>query len=137
MVFREDFDKCDGFNPKIYPEDYDLTFRFYKYNLKIKIVPTLIIDRVVGSKAFKLKNSMSVLYNIFKIFFRKSTFYMWLQGMVSCILDFDFVLSDEQMKQRFLDPNLVINSDPNFYYRLWMKKGKVVKILDPNFDCTK
>ena len=34
MVFREDFDKCDGFNPNIYPEDYDLTFRFYKYNLK-------------------------------------------------------------------------------------------------------
>jgi len=33
MVFREDFDKCGGFNSSIYPEDYDLTFRFYKNKL--------------------------------------------------------------------------------------------------------
>ena len=34
MVYKKDFDKCDGFNPQVYPEDYDLTFRFYKNNLK-------------------------------------------------------------------------------------------------------
>jgi glycosyltransferase involved in cell wall biosynthesis len=34
MVHRNDFIACDGFNPKIYPEDYDLTFRFYKNNIK-------------------------------------------------------------------------------------------------------
>jgi glycosyltransferase involved in cell wall biosynthesis len=32
MIGREDFETCDGFNPNRYPEDYDLTFRFYKYN---------------------------------------------------------------------------------------------------------
>ena len=34
MIHRNDFITCDGFNPKIYPEDYDLTFRFYKNNMK-------------------------------------------------------------------------------------------------------
>lgn len=34
MIRRNDFIACDGFNPKIYPEDYDLTFRFYKNNIK-------------------------------------------------------------------------------------------------------
>lgn len=34
LIHREDFIACDGFNPKIYPEDYDLTFRFYKNNIK-------------------------------------------------------------------------------------------------------
>lgn len=38
MVFKEDFDKCHGFSPNFYPEDYDLTFRFYKHNLKC--IPT-------------------------------------------------------------------------------------------------
>jgi len=32
MIGREDFEACDAFNPNRYPEDYDLTFRFYKYN---------------------------------------------------------------------------------------------------------
>ena len=35
MVYREDFDKCGGFEPDRYPEDYDLTFRFYEHKLKI------------------------------------------------------------------------------------------------------
>ncbi|RDY61688.1 glycosyltransferase [Flagellimonas nanhaiensis] len=35
MVYREDFDNCDGFGPNRYPEDYDLTFRFYEHHLKI------------------------------------------------------------------------------------------------------
>lgn len=34
MAYKEDFDKCGGFNSTIYPEDYDLAFRFYKNNIK-------------------------------------------------------------------------------------------------------
>jgi glycosyltransferase involved in cell wall biosynthesis len=34
MCFREDFIACGGFSNDIYPEDYDLTFRFYKAGLK-------------------------------------------------------------------------------------------------------
>lgn len=34
MVWREDFDKCGGFNSDVYPEDYDLVFRFYSCGLK-------------------------------------------------------------------------------------------------------
>ncbi len=34
MVFREDFNLCNAFNPNRYPEDYDLTFRFYEQKLK-------------------------------------------------------------------------------------------------------
>ena len=34
MVRREDFEKCGGFNSDVYPEDYDLVFRFYQYGLK-------------------------------------------------------------------------------------------------------
>ncbi len=35
MVFREDLDLCGAFEPDRYPEDYDLTFRFYEKGLKI------------------------------------------------------------------------------------------------------
>ena len=35
MIFREDLEKCDAFQPNRYPEDYDLTFRFYENNLKV------------------------------------------------------------------------------------------------------
>jgi glycosyltransferase involved in cell wall biosynthesis len=38
MVFREDLDRCDAFNPIDYPEDYDLCFRFYEQNLKVTCV---------------------------------------------------------------------------------------------------
>ncbi len=34
MVFRSDFDRAGGFNSDIYPEDYDLTFRFYAIGLQ-------------------------------------------------------------------------------------------------------
>ena len=34
MIHREDFVTADAFNPNRYPEDYDLTFRFYKNNFK-------------------------------------------------------------------------------------------------------
>lgn len=32
MLHRDDLEACDAFNPNLYPEDYDLTFRFYKHN---------------------------------------------------------------------------------------------------------
>ncbi|MBL4862630.1 MAG: glycosyltransferase [Crocinitomicaceae bacterium] len=35
LVHREDFDNVEGFEPAIFPEDYDLCFRFYKGKLKI------------------------------------------------------------------------------------------------------
>lgn len=35
MTYRLDFEQCDGFDPKRYPEDYDLTFRFYEHGFKI------------------------------------------------------------------------------------------------------
>ena len=34
MVYRSDFIACDAFNPNLYPEDYDLAFRFYKHGFK-------------------------------------------------------------------------------------------------------
>ncbi len=34
MVHRDDLLACNAFNPHIYPEDYDLTFRFYKSGYK-------------------------------------------------------------------------------------------------------
>ncbi|EAR00262.1 glycosyltransferase family 2 protein [Maribacter sp. HTCC2170] len=34
MVFKEDLDSCGAFESERYPEDYDLTFRFYENNLK-------------------------------------------------------------------------------------------------------
>jgi len=30
MLHRDDFEACEGFEPNRYPEDYDLTFRFYR-----------------------------------------------------------------------------------------------------------
>jgi glycosyltransferase involved in cell wall biosynthesis len=35
MIHREDLMNSDAFNSNIYPEDYDLVFRFYKNNIKI------------------------------------------------------------------------------------------------------
>ena len=35
MVSREDFDSCGAFDSNRYPEDYDLTFRFYKNGLTV------------------------------------------------------------------------------------------------------
>ena len=34
MCYRKDLDKVGAFNPNTYPEDYDLTFRFYKAGIK-------------------------------------------------------------------------------------------------------
>lgn len=35
MIHREDLDSCGAFEPDRYPEDYDLTFRFYEKGLHI------------------------------------------------------------------------------------------------------
>ncbi|MGM5471206.1 glycosyltransferase family 2 protein [Flavobacteriaceae bacterium LMO-SS05] len=34
MVHKDDLKRCEAFSPNRYPEDYDLTFRFYKYHLR-------------------------------------------------------------------------------------------------------
>lgn len=38
MMYKSDFDMCGAFNSSVYPEDYELTFRFYAN--KIKPIPT-------------------------------------------------------------------------------------------------
>ena len=35
MLHRSDFEECGGFESNIYPEDYDLCFRFYRAGLKV------------------------------------------------------------------------------------------------------
>ncbi len=35
ILHRDDFDSVDAFNPEVYPEDYDLCFRFYQNQLKV------------------------------------------------------------------------------------------------------
>ena len=35
MVHRQDLDRCGAFEPNLYPEDYDLCFRFYQHGLTI------------------------------------------------------------------------------------------------------
>lgn len=35
LLHKEDFDNAGAFNPLIYPEDYDLCFRFYRNNMKV------------------------------------------------------------------------------------------------------
>ena len=49
-------------------------FLYHRYNLKIKIIPTILKDRKKGSKAFRIKNSFLVLISILKIFL-KSIYY--------------------------------------------------------------
>ncbi len=36
MVFRDDLRRIGGFDAEVYPEDYDLCFRFYKEGLRVK-----------------------------------------------------------------------------------------------------
>ena len=38
MVYRSDFEKANGFDSNVYPEDYDLAFRFYEIGLSC--IPT-------------------------------------------------------------------------------------------------
>lgn len=42
LIHVEDFDRVGGFEPEIYPEDYDLCFRYYRAGLKI-----VAIDKVL------------------------------------------------------------------------------------------
>ncbi len=42
MVARVDFEACGGFASEVYPEDYDLAFRFRKGGLKVASVPKVI-----------------------------------------------------------------------------------------------
>jgi glycosyltransferase involved in cell wall biosynthesis len=35
MTWRQDLDSCGAFSPDVYPEDYDLVFRFYKQGLRV------------------------------------------------------------------------------------------------------
>lgn len=35
LIHKDDFDAVDAFNPLVYPEDYDLCFRFYRKKLKV------------------------------------------------------------------------------------------------------
>jgi len=35
LIYKTDFDKVGGFDSKVYPEDYDLVFRFYNHGLKV------------------------------------------------------------------------------------------------------
>ena len=35
IIHKEDFDAVGGFDPEVYPEDYDLCFRFYKADLHV------------------------------------------------------------------------------------------------------
>lgn len=35
IIHKDDFDLVDAFNPLVYPEDYDLCFRYYRHGLKI------------------------------------------------------------------------------------------------------
>lgn len=42
LIYREDFDRCGGFNSNIYPEDYDLVFRFYKHKMKVVAVDKVL-----------------------------------------------------------------------------------------------
>lgn len=42
MTSKKDLLRCDAFNPNRYPEDYDLTFRFFKHGLKCIPCETLL-----------------------------------------------------------------------------------------------
>jgi len=35
IVHKDDFERVGAFDPEVYPEDYDLCFRFYKHQLKV------------------------------------------------------------------------------------------------------
>lgn len=35
IIHKDNFDEVEAFNPEVYPEDYDLCFRFYRANMKV------------------------------------------------------------------------------------------------------
>ena len=42
MIHREDFEACGAFGPEVYPEDYELVFRFYEAGFKVAAVPEVL-----------------------------------------------------------------------------------------------
>jgi len=42
MVYREDFENCGAFQSDIYPEDYDLCFRFFKHGLRVHAIQEVL-----------------------------------------------------------------------------------------------
>lgn len=42
MVYRSDFEKSGGFSSDVYPEDFDLIFRFYRQQLKVVSVKEVL-----------------------------------------------------------------------------------------------
>lgn len=42
IIHKEDFDSVLGFEPEVYPEDYDLCFRFYRKKLTIVGIPNIL-----------------------------------------------------------------------------------------------
>lgn len=42
IIHKSDFDKVDAFNPEVYPEDYDLCFRFYRSGLTVHGLNTVL-----------------------------------------------------------------------------------------------
>lgn len=42
LIYRSDLDKIGAFEQPIYPEDYDLVFRFYQYGLQVSAVKEII-----------------------------------------------------------------------------------------------
>ncbi|MEQ8473178.1 MAG: glycosyltransferase family A protein [Marinoscillum sp.] len=44
MIRRNDLDDIQGFNKLEYPEDYDLTFRWYKHGFKITTIPEVTLE---------------------------------------------------------------------------------------------
>lgn len=42
MLSKEDFERCGAFNSSKYPEDYDLSFRFYEHKLDVVAVPEVM-----------------------------------------------------------------------------------------------
>jgi len=67
MVHREDLDRAGHFRAKVYPEDYDLAFRFRKVGLKIKPIPEVLhlwrdhADRASRNDPHYLDNRFSEL----------------------------------------------------------------------------
>ncbi len=42
IAHRDDFEKAGGFEPEVYPEDYDLCFRYYREGFKIIGIPHVL-----------------------------------------------------------------------------------------------
>ncbi len=67
MIWKKDLERCEAFDPDIYPEDYDLCFRFYKEKLNIlPVLKTLHLWRDHGNRTSR--NDPKYLDNQFTSF---------------------------------------------------------------------